>query len=196
MTLAKRLLTITQGNVNNHHLYLTEVMDLFPPDAIGGHNRKVAAPRRVRVLWGGKPVETDIVADKHIFRRRQWVGQFFEANRIVPGDRVLLEQMEPYLYRVSKLVPELEQTVPDREKSTPREEVSPTEPGCAVCACSLGESRRSILSRGLGGANWLKVPVVVCCGCFSLLGQTRGDSRDRQCRSMVGAAVSFWFRCA
>jgi hypothetical protein len=94
-------LTVSQGNINNNHLYLTEAMELFPGDALGGHNRKHAA-KVVRVLWGNETVETDIDRAKHMFRRRGWVRRFFEANGIVAGDRVLLEQLGPHLYRVSK----------------------------------------------------------------------------------------------
>jgi DNA polymerase III subunit epsilon len=102
VTIATRSLTITQGNIYNSHMYLTEVMDIFPLDVLGGHDESQAAPRTVRVLWGEEAVETDIVREKHIFRRRGWVRRFFDANRIVEGDRVLLEQLDPYLYRVSR----------------------------------------------------------------------------------------------
>jgi hypothetical protein len=100
-----RYLTVTQGNLDNAHLYLTEVLDLFPADVLGGPNETHAAPRTVRVVWGSEVVETDIDRDKKIFRRRDWVRRFFDANRITAGDRVLLEQLEPYQYRVSKFLP-------------------------------------------------------------------------------------------
>ncbi len=103
MGLASRYLTVTQGNLDNDHLYLTEAMDLFPPDVLGGPDESLAA-RTVRVEWSDQSVETDVVRDKNIFRRRGWVGRFFAANRITAGDRVLLEQMEPYVFRVSKAV--------------------------------------------------------------------------------------------
>jgi hypothetical protein len=99
-----QLLKITQGNIDNSHIYLTEVMHIFPDDALGGHDELHAAPRTVRVLCGSEAVDTDIVREKHIFRRRGWVRRFFEANRVEAGDRVYLEQLEPYLYRVSKVV--------------------------------------------------------------------------------------------
>ncbi|HWG42360.1 MAG TPA: hypothetical protein VN688_06190 [Gemmataceae bacterium] len=103
MALASRYLTITQGNLDNSHIYLTEVMDLFPDDVFGGHDEAHAAPRRVQILWGDEAVDTDIVREKHIFRRRGWVSRFFEANRIGAGDQVMLEQLEPYVYRVKRV---------------------------------------------------------------------------------------------
>jgi hypothetical protein len=92
MTPFVRYLTVTQGNLDNSHLYLTEALDLFPPDVLGGPDKTQAAPRTVRVLWGTEAVDTDIVRDKNIFRRRRWVRRFFDANRIGAGDRVVLEQ--------------------------------------------------------------------------------------------------------
>jgi hypothetical protein len=56
----------------------------------------------VRVQWGNEFVETDIDRTKNIFRKRGWVAQFFDALRVRAGDRVLLEQMEQYVYRLSK----------------------------------------------------------------------------------------------
>ena len=102
MAVISRHLMITQGNLDNSHMYLTECMDLFPEDTLGGPDESQAAPRTVRVHWGDEFVDTDIVRDKHIFRRRGWVRQFFSAARVTAGDWVLLEQLEPYSYRVSK----------------------------------------------------------------------------------------------
>jgi hypothetical protein len=102
MSVASRYLTVTQGNLNNSHLYLTEVLDLFPEDVFGGPDEARAAPRTVRVEWGAEAVDTDIVRDKNIFRRRGWVARFCSANRLLAGDKVLLEQLEPYVYRISR----------------------------------------------------------------------------------------------
>lgn len=106
MALVSRFLTVNQANIDNHHFYLTEVMDMFPPDVMGGEDESRAAPRTVRVEWGSETVDTDIDRTKNIFRKRGWVGRFFAEARIQAGDQVLLEQIEPYLYRVSKTVPE------------------------------------------------------------------------------------------
>ena len=102
MAVVSRYLTVTQGNIDNSHLYLTELLDVFPEDALGGSDESQAASRTVRVRWGAEVVETDIDRTKNIFRKRGWVARFFDEGRIQAGDRVLLEQLEPYLYRVSK----------------------------------------------------------------------------------------------
>jgi hypothetical protein len=100
--LASRCLTVTQGNVNNNHLYLTDALDLFPPDVLGGPGRAQAA-RTVRVEWNDESVETDIVRARNIFRSRGWIGKFFAVNGIAAGDQVLLEKIGPYRFRVSKV---------------------------------------------------------------------------------------------
>ncbi len=105
MAITSRHLTITQGNLDNSHMYLTECIDIFPEDVLGGADESQAAPRTVRVNWGTDVVDTDIVRDKHIFRRRGWVRQFFSEARVTAGDQILLEQLEPYSYRVSKSQP-------------------------------------------------------------------------------------------
>ena len=102
MSIVSRYLGVTQGNLDNHHFYLTEVLDMFPEDVFGGPEESQAAARSVRVQWGNEVGETDIDRTKNIFRKRGWVGRFFDENRVQAGDRLLLEQVEPYLYRVSK----------------------------------------------------------------------------------------------
>lgn len=52
-------------------------------------------------MWGNEVFETDIVRPKNIFRCRKW-RRFYDANRIQVGDQLLLEQLNPYLYRVSR----------------------------------------------------------------------------------------------
>lgn len=99
--IAARQLTVTQGNLNNNHVYLGDALDLFPEDAFGGPN-VTHQGRCVRVLFGNESVETDIVK-RRIFRRRGWLRRFFADNRIRAGDRLLLERLETYLYRLRPL---------------------------------------------------------------------------------------------
>src|SRR4051812_31848175 len=95
---AARLLTITQGNLNNGHIYLTGNLDLFPDDVMGGENSSHAAKRTVRVHYGSDVVETDIDRTKNLFRVRRGLRRFFREQRIAAGDRVRLEQINLYTY--------------------------------------------------------------------------------------------------
>ena len=84
---------LTQGNIDNNHLYLSSVIDFFPSDSIGGSNSSDLASRVLEIYSGiAPPVRTDITSSKKIFRRRSWVGEFFKAHNLVAGDCVVIEK--------------------------------------------------------------------------------------------------------
>lgn len=100
-TLHDAVIELTQGNINNHHLYLSSVMTLFPSSAVGGGSEEELAKQLLEVHSGiGDPVRTDIAGDKKIFRKRGWVREFFETHRLVAGDRVVVERTGLYRYHV------------------------------------------------------------------------------------------------
>lgn len=93
---------LTQGNLNNHHFYLRDVISAFPAEVVGGGNRASAASRTICIEWGGAtPVETDIDGTKKLFRKRSWVRSFFERSSARPGDVVEIVESAPYCYRVA-----------------------------------------------------------------------------------------------
>ncbi|WP_244519268.1 exonuclease domain-containing protein [Paracoccus alcaliphilus] len=93
---------ITQGNIDNNHIYLRSFFEKFPADAIGGSNRASAARREIAVDWGGgAAVMTDLDGAKRFFRKRSWIREFFEANGTRAGDMVTVEEVAPYSYRVA-----------------------------------------------------------------------------------------------
>jgi len=92
---------ITQGNIDNSHIYLSSFFEKFPADTIGGSNRSSAAQREVAVDWGGSAVVmTDLDGTKRFFRRRGWIREFFARNGARVGDLVTVEEIAPYSYRV------------------------------------------------------------------------------------------------
>ena len=92
---------LTQGNINNNHLYLSSIIDFFPSDSIGGSNEADLAYRILEIHSGvASPVRTDIAGDKKIFRRRAWVGDFFEAHNLEAGDRVVIDKTGKDRYHV------------------------------------------------------------------------------------------------
>lgn len=96
-----RIITLTQGNLNNSHLYLTDAWDLIPRDAVGGGNEEQEAPAKLEVHFGiGEPVWTDVAGDKKIFRKRSWVREFFEAHALAAGSRVVIEKTGPYRFHI------------------------------------------------------------------------------------------------
>jgi hypothetical protein len=97
----KDQIILTQGNIDNSHFNLRKVRSLFPPDVFGGSNSEHLG-KKVSIDWGGtETAETDIDAEKMIFRRRKWVKQFFATNRLTGGDRIEIEKLGDYAYRIS-----------------------------------------------------------------------------------------------
>ena len=93
---------ITEGNIANNHIYLRSFFDRFPADAIGGSNKAMRAKRDLTIEWGGaEPVQTDLDGQKRFFRARGWIGAFYQLHRAKAGDRVVVEEIAPYRYRVS-----------------------------------------------------------------------------------------------
>lgn len=93
---------ITQGNIDNNHIYLRSFFEKFPADAIGGSNRASAATREISVDWGGgNVVMTDLDGTKRFFRKRAWIREFFERHGVRAGDMVTVEEVAPYNYRVA-----------------------------------------------------------------------------------------------
>ncbi|AWH23103.1 hypothetical protein C1933_18665 [Stenotrophomonas sp. ZAC14D2_NAIMI4_6] len=95
------VIKLTQGNIDNHHLYLATIMDLFPAAAVGGSSETDRASQLLEVQSGvGMAVFTDIAGDKKIFRRRAWVGEFFAMHELKAGDSVVVERTGIHRYHV------------------------------------------------------------------------------------------------
>ena len=98
-----RTVEISDGNINNNHIYLRNIIDFFPDDTIGGKNKTESAPRTLSIKYDTDiEVETDIAGDKKIFRSRTGVKNFFTDNDIKAGDRVKITRLTPYTYRLTK----------------------------------------------------------------------------------------------
>ena len=95
------IIELTQGNINNDHLYLTAIMELFPAASVGGSSVADRASQLLEVHSGiGAPVLTDIAGDKKIFRSRAWVGEFFATHQLKAGDSVIVERTGTHRYHV------------------------------------------------------------------------------------------------
>lgn len=93
---------LSAGNLNNNHFYLTDFLNAFPTDTIGGRNTDHAATRSLTIEWGGPtPEVSEIDATKRMFRKRGWVGKFFAASGAKEGDVVVVSMIGPYHVHVS-----------------------------------------------------------------------------------------------
>jgi hypothetical protein len=96
------VIRLTQGNLNNNHIYLRKHLDFFPPDAIGAANAHEGEGTLLTLHFEGllEPVETDIAGDKKIFRCRGEVGRFFAHYGLSEGDHVVIERLSAHEYRI------------------------------------------------------------------------------------------------
>ena len=97
------VIRLTQGNLNNNHIYLRKHLDFFSPEAIGAANAHDGEGTLVTLHFEGlpEPAETDIVGDKKIFRCRHDVGRFFARYDLSEGDHVVIERLSAHEYRIS-----------------------------------------------------------------------------------------------
>lgn len=88
---------LSVGNLNNNHFYLTDFLNAFPSDTIGGKNADQAAAGSLTIEWGGPTPEiSDIDVSKRMFRKRGWVRKFFAASGAKEGDIVVVSLIGPY----------------------------------------------------------------------------------------------------
>ncbi len=105
---------VTQGNLNNSHLYLRRHLDFLPSDALGAGNVDDGRGRRLTIYFQGlaEPVETDIAGGNKLFLRDRgsW-GRFYALHRLRDGDSVTVERIGDYEYVVSPLPTRAEEQV-------------------------------------------------------------------------------------
>jgi hypothetical protein len=100
------VIPLTQGNINNHHVYLSRHLDFFPADAIGAKNKQDGQGKFLTLQFEDIPgvAETDIAPDHKIFRLRdrRW-REFFTRHGLQAGDKIAIERIKPYEYRIVAL---------------------------------------------------------------------------------------------
>ncbi len=97
------VIPLTQGNINNNHVYLAKYLDFFPADAIGGHNKQAGRGTPLKLNFEGFiGAESTDIDPKHKFFQlpgRAW-KDFFERHGLRAGDKVAIERISAYEYRV------------------------------------------------------------------------------------------------
>jgi DNA (cytosine-5)-methyltransferase 1 len=104
----KRLISVTEGNVRHHHLYLNGHVDFFPPECLGEANRKSGTGKELTLRVDGLPEEIRTDISRHgrgksfhgFFRKRGWVRRFFQKHDLRAGDVVAIERTGEYSYRL------------------------------------------------------------------------------------------------
>ena len=92
---------LTQGNINWDHMYLSSVIDFFPPSSIGAKSKTDGTGQTLELHCGlDEPVFTDIDGSKKLFRKRSWVKRFFKQYSLVAGDKGIIEHDGGNKYRL------------------------------------------------------------------------------------------------
>ena len=96
------VIPLTQGNISNSHVYLARHLGFFPADAIGGPNKQAGQGTPLKLHFEGFPSTetTDITSDHKSFRIRKPWQKFFERHDLRAGDKVAIERISAYEYRV------------------------------------------------------------------------------------------------
>jgi hypothetical protein len=87
------VIELTQGNIDNSHIYLREAMTLLPEAALGGGNADESG-QELEIVWGGdEAAVSDVDSKKMIFRKRGWVKTFFALHGLRGGDKVVVQRI-------------------------------------------------------------------------------------------------------
>ncbi len=129
----KRLIAVTNGNVEHKHIYLSGHNDFFPEASYGPSNGKKGLGKALTLRVDGLPeaVQTDLAArgpNRYFFRKRGWVRRFFDVHEIRTGDVIAIERIGEREYRVYPF-----ETKNIREGSAIPEHWPPLEPGKPTC---------------------------------------------------------------
>lgn len=93
--------TLTQGNIDNGHIYVTPFRDRLPSDVFGRSSKEEPASRSIRLEFGSLVCGTDIPEGRNFFRDRSFSAELFKQARAAAGDTIILEEVTPYHYRIA-----------------------------------------------------------------------------------------------
>ncbi len=85
-----KAIRITGGNVDNNHIPITYVKELFPADCFGGSSKSNSGNPVQIDLDGVGLIETDIASDKNILRIRErltWRRKTVPSERLGPANQ-------------------------------------------------------------------------------------------------------------
>ena len=94
---------LTQGNLNNDHVYLRGHLGFFPADAVGAAAERDGLGTLLTLHAHGlsESIETDIAGgNKLFFRKRAFWREFFLLHGLRAGDHVRIEKLSEYEYSI------------------------------------------------------------------------------------------------
>ncbi len=101
----RRSVLVTEGGLENHYIRLTDVMDFFPAEAVGGTSATDCGRVLLQITFTpGSTISTDIDGSKKILRERRAVRRFLGLSRAAAGDTVEIIKTDAtaYTLRIAK----------------------------------------------------------------------------------------------
>jgi hypothetical protein len=96
------MVKLTDGNLNHSYIRVSHYKYLFPEDVFGEGSKEQGVGKPVTLYVDGlsEPVKTDIDGKHGFFRDRKWARKFFKIHHLKPGDKIVIERIAEYEYRV------------------------------------------------------------------------------------------------
>lgn len=97
---------VNDANLRNDHIYLTEILSIFPLACIGGKNSATQGTElkiTYKVNGISKSFMTDIAGDKKIFRKRgktTGTGMLLADLNVKAGDRLIFKRIDDFHFDI------------------------------------------------------------------------------------------------
>ena len=98
--------TVNEANLRNDHIYLTEILSIFPQECIGGKNSETKGTElkiTYKVNGRSKSFVTDIAGDKKIFRKRgktSGTGMLLDDLNVKAGDKLIFKKIDDFHFDI------------------------------------------------------------------------------------------------
>ena len=88
---------ITQGAIDNAYISVTEHLNFFPKESLGGKN-KTSIGKELKFDLGFEIILSDIDSKKKNLRTRR--KEFFSRNMIKENDFIIITKINKYEYKI------------------------------------------------------------------------------------------------
>lgn len=98
--------TVNEANLRNNHIYLTEILSIFPEECIGGKNSETKGTE-LKITYKIDDKEkffiTDIAGDKKILRKRgktTGTGMLLADLNVKAGDKLIFKKIDDFHFEI------------------------------------------------------------------------------------------------
>lgn len=98
--------TVNEANLRNNHIYLSDILSIFPKESIGGKSLETQGIQ-LKIIYQVDGKEkffmTDIAGDKKIFRKRgkkSGTGMLFDDLNVKAGDTLCFKKISDFHFEI------------------------------------------------------------------------------------------------